>query len=220
MDELEDRSSNWMKVVAIIVAVALAAGAIGYIGLISGTGWFGHRQLLYGTGQLYLLNLGADPLEVTVEGREPVDVPPEDARIVDIVGGESQVIVRNAKGERVATHSVFTDKSHALLKLTKDGCLVASDVGAFYGRGGDQLEFVEMIGEEQQKYVPGTQNVIWPRQSFPAKMSREKGQAMWVELVACPLLKEKKFLRAYLDVRLNERLKKSTGQDEPPPRRR
>jgi hypothetical protein len=208
---LENSGKSKLGYLIVAVSVIVGIAAVGAVGYLSGAGWFGYRQIMYGNGQVYLLNMGDEPLEVTVEERESVEVPPEDARAVDVVGGESQLVVRNAAGEVVERHTIFVDNSHALLKLTKDGCLVASDVGAFYGRGGEGLEFVEMIEEEQQLYVPGTTNVIWPRQTFPRKFAREGGDAIWLELVGCSLLEQEEFLRAYLDVRLGNRLKKARG---------
>lgn len=236
MSELENSGKSKLGYLIVIISVIVGVAAVGAVGYISGAGWFGYRQIMYGNGQVYLLNMGSEPLSVTVEDRETVIVPPEDARAVDVVGGESELVVRTVPpaqqskgkkksadgktdnvadaeptGEVVERHSVFVDNSHALLKLTKEGCLVASDVGAFYGRGGEGLEFVEMIEEDQQVYVPGTTNVIWPRQTFPGKFDREGGDAIWLELVGCSLLEQEEFLRAYLDVRLGNRLNKARG---------
>lgn len=239
MSELENSGKSKLGYLIVIVSVIVGIAAVGAVGYISGAGWFGYRQIMYGNGQVYLLNMGSEPLSVTVEGRETVIVPPEDARTVDVVGGESTLVVRavsqaqqskgkkksgegetdevagaeagDEAGEVVARHKIFVDNSHALLKLTKDGCMVASDVGAFYGRGGEGLEFIEMIEEDQQVYVPGTTNVIWPRQTFPGKFDREGGDAIWLELVGCSLLEQEEFLRAYLDVRLGNRLNKARG---------
>ena len=208
IEQLDGGRRSPMSIVLIIAGVAAVIAALGAVGYISGTGWFGYRQIMYGSGQLYALNMGDKPLDVSVDGREAVTVPPEDARVLELIGGQSSVVVRDTSGKEIATHSIFSDDSHALLKLTKDGCLAASDIGFVYGRGAQKLEFVEMIEKDQQTYVPGTKSVVWPRESFPAKMARQKGQPLWIELVACTLLEEPKFLRAYLDVRLQERLSK------------
>jgi hypothetical protein len=208
MSELEESNKSRLGLVILLVTVLVGIGAVGAVGYISGAGWFGYRQIMYGDGQVYLLNMGAQTLEVSVEDREPVEVPPEDARVVDVVGGESKIVVRDEDGQVVDRHNLFVDNSHALLKLSDDGCLVASDVGAFYGRGGEALEFVEMIEQDQRLYVPGTTNVVWPRQDFPARFDRDGGDAIWIELVGCTLLGQPEFLEAYLDVRLSNRLKK------------
>jgi hypothetical protein len=212
MSEFEEPQKSKLGLVILLVTVLVGVAAVGAIGYISGAGWFGYRQIMYGEGQVYLLNMGGETLEVRVEDREPVEVPPEDARVVDVVGGESELVVRDEDGEVVDRHTIFIDNSDALLKLTDNGCLVASDIGAFYGRGGEGLEFVEMIEEDQRLFVPGSTNVIWPRQEFPAKLDREGGDAIWLELAGCALLDQPEFLRAYLDVRLGNRLKKSKGR--------
>jgi hypothetical protein len=213
MNDVEETQTSRTPAIVISLVVLVGLGAVGFVGHLSGSGWFGYRQILYGSSQLYLLNMSQEPLEVAVEGREPVDIDPEGARTVDIVGGQSSVVVRSTSGETVGEHTVFVDNSDALLKLTEDGCLAASEIGAFYGRGGDELDIVEFIEADQQLYVPGSTNLIWPRQTFPAKLGREGGEAIWVELVACALLDEPDFLRAYLDVQLGQRLKKATGKD-------
>jgi hypothetical protein len=211
MSEFEEPKKSKLGLIILLVTVVVGVGAVGAIGYITGAGWFGYRQLMYGDGQIYLLNMGAETLEVSVEDRESVEVPPNDARMVDVVGGESQLVVRDEAGEVVDRHAIFVDNSHALLKLSNDSCLVASDVGAFYGRGGEELEFIEMINEDQTVFVPGSTNVIWPRQDFPAKLDRDGGDAVWLELVGCPLLDQPEFLRGYLDVRLGTRLKNGKG---------
>ena len=211
MSELEESDKSKLGYVIIVVAVLAGVAAIGAAGYISGAGWFGYRQIMYGDGEIYLLNMGDKPLEVSVEGRESVEVDAQGARTVEVVGGKSQVVVKNAAGDIVERHTVVVDHSDALLKLTKDGCLAVSNIGAFYGRGGEGLEFVEMIEADEQLFVPGSTNVIWPRQTFPAKLPREGGEAMWVELVGCSLLEQEEFLRAYLDVQLGQRLKKARG---------
>ncbi len=196
-------------IVGVIALVGLAA--IGSVGYLSGAGWFGYRQILYGSGKIYLLNMGDKPFEVSVDGRKAVKVPPQDARTVENVGGQSKVVVTDADGKVVSRHTVVTDHSHALLKVSPNGCLAVSDVGAFYGRGGKDMKIINTIDKDTLLYVPGSTNIIWPREVFPSTMAHDAGQPLWIELVACSLLKEPDFLRAYLDVRLGERLKKARG---------
>lgn len=200
-------------VVAVLVALG-AVGAVGAVGHFAGAGWFGYRQILYGVNELYLLNMGSDKLSVSVTGRDTVEVEPEGARLIEVMGGESEVTIRDAEGEVVETRTVFTDDSSAVLKLSEDGCLAVSDVGAFYGRGGEGLELIETVDRKTRLYVPGSKSIIWPRQNFPPSLAKDGGQALWIELVGCALLDEPRFMRGYLDTRLGERLAKDEGEEK------
>lgn len=191
------------------LGVLVALGAIGAVGHFAGAGWFGYRQILYGVNNIYLLNMGPEKLQVSVAGREPVEVDPEGARLVEVMGGDSEISILDASGAVLETRTVFTDDSSALLKLSEDGCLAVSDVGAFYGRGGDGLNIIKTIDPATRLYVPESKNIIWPRKPFPRALAKDAGQALWIELVGCALLDEPRFLRGYLDTRLGERMSKN-----------
>ena len=211
METIEEPEPNTtLRVVIALVVLAIIAG-FGSIGHFSGTGWFGYRQMLYGTGEIYLLNLGDRDLDVFIDNRESVSVPANDAKITELIGGVSTIVVRDDSGEVVDTYELQTDNSHALLKLSDKGCLVATDVTSFYKKGGaDELEFVEFLKNEERTYIPESRNVIWPRKRFPQKLRSGDGPGIWIEWVGCDLLDSKKFLRGYLRVRLRDRL----GMDE------
>jgi hypothetical protein len=221
IEEPKPKTTRNIIIALVVLAVLAGFGAIGHF---SGTGWFGYRQMLYGTGEVYLLNLGEDRREVTVDGRETVTVEPSDAKIAELIGGKSQIVVRDEGGEVVETYDLETDNSHALVKVSKEGCVVVSDVTSFYKKGGaDKIEFVEFLEQEDRVYTLGSMNVIWPRKRFPQKLRSGGGPGIWVENVACQLFEEEDFLRAYLRVRLLDRM--GVGQNDPargnaPPRRR
>ena len=222
MDMIEEPKPKTTRNIIIALVVLAVIAGFGAIGHFSGTGWFGHRQMLYGTGEIYLLNLGDEKLEVTIDGRDTVEVKPKDAKITELIGGTNEIVVRDDAGELVDTYQVKTDNSHALLKISQEGCVVVSDVSSFYKKGGDdKIEFVEFLEQDDRVYVPGSTNVIWPRKNFPQKLRSGKGPGIWVENVACQLFEEEDFLRAYLRVRLLDRM--GISQDKgstPPPRRR
>ncbi|MGM0557171.1 MAG: hypothetical protein ACQEVA_12385 [Myxococcota bacterium] len=219
----EPKPKTARNIVIALVVLAILAG-FGAIGHFSGTGWFGHRQMLYGTGEVYLLNLGDKPREVTVDGRETVTVEPSDAEIAELIGGRSELVVRDENGDVIDTYEIETDNSHAFLKVSEQGCVVVSDVTSFYKKGGaDEIEFVEFLEQDDRVYIPGSTNVIWPRKRFPQKLRGSGGPGLWVENVACQLFEEEDFLRAYLRVRLLDRM--GVGKEDParggaPPRRR
>lgn len=195
------------RAVIILVSALLVLLIIGSVGQLAGAGWFGYRQILYGVNEVYLLNMGPEKLVVSVDGREPVEVDPEGARLVEVMGGEVTVQIKDAGGALVEERELSTDNSDALLKLSEDGCLAISDLGAFYGRGGEDMEIVDTLDEEAREYHLNSETLIWPREAFPRSASSGGGPVLWVELVGCALIEEPKFMRGYLDVRLKERLK-------------
>ncbi len=201
------------KTFAIIgVLVLVGAFAIGLVGQLSGVGWFGYRSSLYGSGELYALNLGDKPLFVSVDGRDKVEVPVQNAEILELIGGTSNVLVYDEAGEVVGRYDITAKNSHALLKLTDEGCLAATNVTPFYGgKAPDKLEFVGKIKPKDRVWVAESINVIWPRKTFPKRLSGGEGDGIWVELVACELLDDPKFLDAYLTFRLEERMRKALG---------
>lgn len=203
---LESGKKSKLGLIVLVTTVLVALGAVGAVGHLAGAGWFGYRKILYGMNDIYLLNMGPEKLLVSVAGGDPIEVESEGAHLVELMGGESEVIISNTEGEVVETHTVFADNSSLLLKLSEDGCLAVSDVGAFYGRGGDSMKIVETIDRSTRLYTPGSNNIIWPRKNFPRALPKDGGDALWVELVGCALLEEPRFMRGYLDTRLGERL--------------
>ena len=166
------------KVVAGVLVAALVIVGVGAIGQIAGTGWFGHRSLLYGSGDLYLINLSETPVDVSVADGESVTIPAEDARLVPVVGGDNEVVIHASQGGEVESFVVHTEDSHGLVKVAEapDRCLVAVDISPYYGSGDKtKLHVLEKLGEKERVYVPGSHNVVWPRRSFPPKLDAEGG---------------------------------------------
>lgn len=183
------------------------------MGIVAGTGFFGYRSVLYGDGQLYALNMSDQPLWVSVDDREKVEVPAQNAQILDIIGGETRAVVTDASGEVVGRYDVFTDNSHAFLKLTDEQCLAVVNLDPYYRSGSSKdIEIVEKLDERTRVWVPDSKNVVWPRKAFPKRLSAGEGRGTWIELVGCPLLEDPQFLDAYLAVRLDERMGKALGK--------
>lgn len=198
--------------VAIFAAVVLAAGSIGHF---SGVGFFSYRLFLYGQGDLYLLNMSKEPLYVEIPGHERVEVPPENAQIVEFVGGEMEAKVFNADSKLLDTHKLDARNSHAFIKLTQESCLAVVELDPFYqGQKKQDILFKALLKEDTRVWIPESKNVVWPRKPFPSRLSSEDGPGLWVELVGCPLLEDPTFLDAYLAVRLEERIAKAMGRKD------
>jgi hypothetical protein len=204
------RRSPMIYVVIAVTIVALIAG-FGAIGQLVGTGWFGHRTMLYGKGDLYVLNLTDELRHIAVDGKEAVEVPVQNAQIVELIGGTSRVEIFDADRRLVDTYQVTIDHSHALLNLSDDSCLVVADVSGLYGGRREGLKIIDKLRADTRLYIPETTNVIWPRRSFPTRLDGASSKAVWIELVGCALLDEDEFLQAYLDVRLEQRMERSKG---------
>lgn len=212
--KIQKTSPKTLGIIAVVVvAIVLAVGSMG---IVAGTGFFGYRTVLYGDGQLYVLNMSDTAIWVEVDERERVEVPPENAQIIDIIGGESQVVAYTESGEVHGRYTIAIDHSHAFLKLSDAQCLAAVDLNPFYKGGSAQdIEIVELLDENARVWIPNSRNVVWPRKDFPKQLTAGDGPGIWIELVGCPLLEDEKFLDAYLAVRLEERMKKALGKDEP-----
>lgn len=211
LDEYKLERPSMAKRVGISLAFVLVLALVfGLAGQLSGTGWFGYRSFMYGDGELYALNMSFEKFYVSVDGRERVEVPPRNAEIISIVGGESSVVVTDESGEVKGRYAVVTDHSHAFLKLSPEECLAATDLDPFYGRGGKQDVIIKAeLPAKTRVWIPNSKNVVWPRNTFPKQLTAGDGPGIWLELVGCELLGDEKFLDAYLAYRLEERVTKA-----------
>lgn len=209
--------SRLFRVAGVAVVVALILAAVGSIGQLSGAGWFGYRTFLYGEGQLYSLNMSPEPLWISVDGRERVEVPAENANIVDLVGGTSSVEVFTADGKPVDSYSVKINDSHAFLKLTDHACVAVVDITPFYGGQQNRvLDFEAFLKPHERLWFPQSKNVVWPRKDFPSRLQGGEGKGLWFEIVACELFDEVPFLDAYLATRIEQRMAAALGKDKVP----
>lgn len=211
--ESYERPSRLRAILIGLVVAALVLTGVGLIGHLSGAGWFGYRNWYYEGGELYLLNMSKQPLYASIDGGERVEVPAENAHIVDVQGGTSVVDITDASGAAAGRYEVTVDRSHAFLKLTDEGCLAVVDVTPFYGgTQKDKLDFEAYLRRPTRVWIPRSRNVIWPTKDFPAQLQGGEGKGFWFELVACELLDEPIFLDAYLATRLESRMAKALGK--------
>lgn len=217
-DSLEDFSesgSKWTKVLIVGVIVLIVAILIGSIGHFIGTGWFGYRSILYGRGDLYVLNFSDEERQIVVDGRAPVEVLAQNAQIVEIIGGTSEVKILDAAGKVVDTYQVTAKDSHAFLNISDDSCLVVADMTAFYGGGGPKnLIFKAQLKPDDRVYIPNSTNVVWPRRDFPLRTKSGGGPVTWIELVGCSLFDDPQTLDGYMHMRLEDRFARNQKTDE------
>lgn len=216
-DEPVENSDGPSSTALFAVIATLLVVAIGSVGYLSGIGWFGYRQWMYGTGRIYLGNYTPETHFVSVDGREPVKLGPEKYEVVDLVGGTSTIRVMDADKNPVSSHAVTAQHSDAFLKVAGEPCLVVSDVSTFYGSGSGELEFLDFIRSDERVYVPGSYNVIWPGKDFPDRLEAGEGPGLWIEKVGCALLEDEDVMRKYLQVRLKDRMGPEQPTRMPPP---
>lgn len=220
MSEELPRSSVGARVKRALPFVLIASVilvVVGFIGQLSGAGWFGYRSWLHGDGELYALNYSPAPLYLSVDGREKVEVPATNAKVVDLVGGTSHVEVFDAEGHAQDTYDVTIDDSDAFLKLTDDGCVAVVDITPFYGgKQKPKLDFVAFLKPDARLWIAQSRNVVWPRRDFPARLEGGKGKGLWFEIVACELFDEVPFLDAYLATRIEQRMAAALGKPKHP----
>ena len=199
------------KILLVLALLAIVVGGVGLIGELSGVGWFNHRPMLYGEGELYVLNMAESDARVSIDGRPFVTVPALNAQLIEIIGGTSKVVVER-EGAAPTSYDVTIENSDALLNLGGQKCLASVDIQPYYGgKNPDDVSIVKTIEKTDEVVVIGSNNVVWPRKSFPPKLAAGGGPGRWVELVGCPLLEEKSYLQDYLNFRLRERMQRAQG---------
>lgn len=215
LDDYAESGSRWKKAILWIVGILVVVGALGSIGQLIGTGWFGHRSILYGRGELYVLNMSDRERQVVVDGRPPVEILAHNATVVELIGGTSQVDIQDKAGNVVESYQITTKNSHALLNISDDTCLIVADMSAFYGGGGEKkLTYRAQLKPDQKVYVPDSTNVVWPRRSLQLQVKSGAGPATWIELIACSLFDEPEVLDGLMHLRLEERMSKTLPGSE------
>lgn len=211
----------WFKVLGGIAVVAVVIGAVGWL---SGAGWFGWRQFAYGDIELFVVNFGDETRIVDVARHGTVEVEPESYEIADVVGGPQHVLVRDDQGQTVETHEFRAEKSDALVRVGGEACLAVVDITPMYAGaddpepvGGETFRIVDGLRKSRTTYVPGSRNVVWPRQSFPPQLDETRGPGIWIEKVGCGHLEDPATLETYLKVRLEDRLGRDSGRGNAPP---
>jgi hypothetical protein len=195
-------------------AVALAGlAAFGLVTWLLGLGPFAYRQILYGSTEIYLLNMTEQPVFVTLDRGKAIEVPPEGAERTPLLGGTTTISTRDAGGALDEEVEVFADGSPVLYNVEGRKCLVLSDVSSFYLGGTPEEQGVEIAStfDRGTKVINlPTERVIWPRKTLEDKIKGAEAGVSWIDMVACPLLDpdERGVLEAHLNVLLTERKKK------------
>lgn len=194
----------WLGLAFVVGAVTAIGAAWGHV---SGYGVFGHRLLLYGENDLYILNLGDEKRYVSIEGRERQKVGAEGARLLSVVGGESTIAIYDGDQNRLDLREVHTDRSHLFLSLSEASCLAVSEIAELSDDEGVSVEVVDWLTPTDSLYAFETRQVVWPRVNPAMAVNDDaRGALMSIEPADCSLEDDEEFLSDYLESRLEERL--------------
>lgn len=185
-----------------LLVILLVVGGVTHL---VGVGFLGYRSILFGKGDLYILNLSDEERFVSVEGREPVVIHSQDAQLVELIGGRSRVDILEGDQKLWRSFEVEIDDSHGLLNISDAACLAVSDLSDLYRSEGGSIELKALLGAEEEIHILGSKNVVWPRRRPPSQVDLSEGPALSVEIVGCSLFEEPEFLREYLLLRFEER---------------
>ena len=197
-------SQPWGLYFGIFLGIVLVFGLVTWV---LGLGPFAYRQILYGTSQVYVLNMTDAPVEMTLDNGLPIEVGVEAAERTPILGGTTRVVITRG-GEELEREEVFVDGHPVFYNVGGEGCLVLSDVSSFYlGDPNPRVEVKEVF-EKGTKVIPlPHERVIWPRETLRDKVQGAAGGVAWLEIVGCSLITpdEQRLLESHLDVLLTER---------------
>lgn len=195
----------WMVYIGITGAVVLAFGLITWM---LGLGPFAYRQILYGTTQVYVLNMTDQDVEVTLDKGTGLEVKAEQAQRAPVLGGSSTLVTRDKQGKVIEEMEVFTDGRPLFYNVGGQQCLVLAEVSSFYLPGRDKSVKIIEAFPKGTKIVPLPHDrMVWPRQTLRDQVKNAEGGVAWIEMVACSLLdpEERHVLESHLYTKLTER---------------
>ena len=192
------------RVIAVVVAV-LVAGLVGIWTESAGVGPYGLRVALYGEGDLYVLNLSDEEREISVDGRDREPLAAQGARLFRLVGGTSEVaLFVEGQDQPEQIIEIEASRSHVMLNLSDETCLVVAAVEGVNGDGPPEVEVLATLDPEVEVFELGSRNVVWPR-GYPGVLAEGQDPARAVEVIDCSLVEDKEFLAEYLAGQLYRR---------------
>lgn len=193
---------RWLVAILAILVVTTTAALIPHL---LGYGWFGHRVLLYGQNELYVLNLDDEPRQIVVDDRTTRQIDADNAALVPLVGGTSTVSVYSPDGELLADRQLETDRSDVLYSLSDQACFVVSELSNLSADTPLEVDIVDRLGPEVDLYPLESRNIVWPR-GYPGVLKQDSPDpALSVEVVDCNLLDDRAFLTDYITEQLEAR---------------
>ena len=199
-------AKKWI-VLACVFTLTAAVGISGWIAQQAGYGFLWHRLLLYGQGEIYVLNLGEDDRYISVDGREARRVVAGNARLLPLVGGESVIVETDSTGRIVRERSIETAGTHVLLNLDEGTCLVVAKLQGVIEEQEVSATVASLLKGETELYDLESTGVIWPRGYPRAVEPRQTDSVMSVEVVDCSLLDDRDFLEQYVVSRIEDRMR-------------
>lgn len=203
-EPIEVPGQPWALYTGIALGIALVFGLVTWA---LGLGPFAYRQILYGTSQVYILNMTEGPVEVTLDKGRPVVVAPESAERTPILGGTTHLVATKS-GELIEEVDAFVDGHPLVYNVGGAQCLVLSDVSSFYlGSANPAVEVKAVFGVGTKLIPLPHTRVIWPRETLRDQVQGASEGVAWLEIVGCSLIEpqERQVLESHLNVLLTER---------------
>ncbi len=199
---------TWIIYTSTVLGIVLIFGLVTWL---LGLGPFAYRQIWYGTSEVYILNMTAQNVEVTLDKGQAITIGPESAERTPILGGTTRIVSRDATGEILEDLEVFVDGNPVLYNVQGERCMALSDVSGFYLP--TQPKGIEILATfpKGTSLIPlPNDRIIWPRETLRDQVKNASAGVSWIELVSCPLLDpdDRHVLEAHLDIVLTERKKK------------
>lgn len=206
-DTSKPRPSRRRRAIALTLAALVCIGAaLAVVPHLLGYGWFGHRAIVYGQSDLYVLNLDEAPRFVAVDGERPVEVDAGKARIIPVVGGDLSVEAIDGDGQRINRWELEANDSDIFVNFSQDRCFVVSRLSNLDDPDNLAVDITERLDADTTMMELESRHTIWPR-SYPE--GAEQGSSdrrVSLEIVDCSLVENTEFLSDYLEARFRDRL--------------
>jgi hypothetical protein len=195
----------WMVYLGVAGAIVMAFGLITWL---LGLGPFAYRQILYGTSQIYVLNMTDQDVEVTLDKGTGLEVKAQQAQRTPLLGGTTTVVTRDKQGKELERFDVSVDGNPVFYNVGGERCLVLAEVSSFYLPGRDKgVKIIETFPKGTRVVPLPHTRMVWPRQTLRDEVSNAESGVAWIEMVACSLLdgEEQHVLESHLYTKLTER---------------
>ena len=187
-----------------VVVGALAGAAV--VPFSQGMGWFGVRSWLLEGGELYVLNLTDESWEVVIDDGAPHGVAPEGARLLPLLGGVSEVVLRDLEHGEVDRWEIDPGQGASLLHLGPESCVVVAEVQGLFDDSEVVAQVVDVLDGQQRLHRLSAPRVIWPR-AYPGSVREHPGETILaLEVIDCTMGDDTDFLGEYLAAYLVERM--------------
>lgn len=200
-------SSASRRIALALAALVCVATALAVVPHLLGYGCFGHRAIIYGQGDLYVLNLEETPRFVAVDGERPLHVEAGNARIIPVVGGDFSVEAFDDEHQLINGWELEANDSDLFMNFSDDRCFVVSRLSGVDDPDNITVEITDRLDAGTEFTELESRNVVWPRGVPGVGDEGSSEPAKSLEIVDCSLLYDSPFLGDYLETQFQDRLR-------------